>query len=65
MEWNCDGNHDWKDDAFYNNVVSEECEKNGDRSNGSCSSGESSFSHSSVTWFVVLCVICFLIKLFT
>ncbi len=29
MDWNCDGNHDWKDDAFYNNVVSEKCEING------------------------------------
>ena len=65
MDWNHDGNRDWKDDAFYNNIVSEEYEKNGDRSNGSYSSGESSSSNSSVTWFVVLCVICFLIKLFT
>lgn len=22
MDWNGDGNHDWQDDAFYNNVIS-------------------------------------------
>ena len=52
MDWNCDGNHDWKDDAFYNNIVSEKCEINGG-SNGSYSSGESASSNSSITWFVV------------
>lgn len=23
MDWNGDGNHDWQDDAFYNNVMSD------------------------------------------
>lgn len=23
MDWNGDGNHDWQDDAFYNNVLSD------------------------------------------
>lgn len=28
MDWNHDGKHDWQDHAFYNNVVSEDAQKN-------------------------------------
>ena len=37
MDWNGDGNHDWQDDAFYNNVIgsSESDNDSGNSSRGS------------------------------
>ena len=64
MDWNHDGKHDWKDDAFYNNVVSDESKQRISSSYGS-HGGSSSSSSSGCAWFVVLCVIYFLIKLFS
>lgn len=65
MDWNHDGKHDWKDDAFFHNVVMKDSEK--ETSNKNCnhisSNSSSSGSNNGIIWFVVLCVVYFIIKL--
>ena len=66
MDWNHDGKHDWKDDSFFHNVVMKDSEKQeGSKSNSKTSySGSSSTSSSNgLIWFIVLCVVYFIIKL--
>ena len=66
MDWNHDGKHDWKDDAFFHNVVMKDSgKKDSSKSNNkTSSSGASSTSLSNgLTWFIVLCVVYFIVKL--
>ena len=73
MDWNNDGKHDWRDDAFYNNVIAPE-DKGSSSSHGRASSNKNSnnnthYSSSSSgggwAWFIGICVVYFLIKLFS
>ena len=41
MDWNNDGKHDWRDDAFYNNVIAPE-DKGSSSSHGRASSNKNS-----------------------
>ena len=50
MDWNHDGKHDWKDDAFYHNVVSDDANKK-------CESSSSSSGSSGAVWFLVLFIV--------
>ena len=57
MDWNGDGNHDWQDDAFYNNVISD---------NSDTASQSSTFSRPSPLRFVLIValIIYIIVKLF-
>ncbi len=65
MDWNHDGKHDWKDDAFFHNVVMKDSEKETrDKNCNHTSSGSSSSnSNNGIIWFIVLCVVYFIVKL--
>ena len=66
IDWNHDGKYDWKDDAFLHNVVMKDSEKqDGSKSNNKTSSSGSSStsSNSGLIWFLVLCIVYFIIKL--
>ena len=65
MDWNNDGKHDWKDDAFYHNVVSDDVNKKSENSNNSYNGGNSSSSSSGlgVVWFLVLFIVWILSKI--
>lgn len=72
MDWNNDGKHDWKDDAFYNNVIATDNKSSGSSYNGSSNhkktngnSHNSSSSDSSNGWtlFIVFWVVYILVKL--
>ena len=69
FDWNNDGKHDWRDDAFYNNVIAPKDKSSsyscGGSSNHNNSSNNNHYSSSSNgwAWFVVVCVIYLLIKL--
>lgn len=57
MDWNRDGKHDWKDDAFYNNVISS-LESDGDSDN--------SYSESKPgvnPWLMILLIVCLILEL--
>lgn len=60
MDWNGDGKVDYKDDAFYNNVLSDESKQktssNATRYQKSAPAHTSSKSNGGVWWFVVLLV---------
>ena len=49
MDWNGDGNHDWRDDAFFNNVI--------DSNNGSSNGGHSGSTSSGMGWAVILFIL--------
>lgn len=50
MDWNGDGNHDWRDDAFFNNVI--------DSNNSSSNNGHSGSSSSSgMGWVAILFIL--------
>lgn len=72
MDWNNDGKHDWKDDAFYNNVIAPDNKSSGSSYNGSSNhknsndnshNPSSSGSSNGWAWFIVICVVYLLIKL--
>ena len=63
IDWNHDGKYDWKDDAFFHNVVMKDFEKNEDTKSNSSYSDSSTSSSNGLTWFIVLCVVYFIIKL--
>ena len=65
MDWNHDEKHDWKDDAFYHNVVSEDTNKKSEKSNNFYSRGRSSSSSSGsgTVWFLVLFIVWILSKI--
>ena len=70
MDWNHDGKHDWKDDAFYNNVIAPENKDSSSfhsGSSGNKNSNNTNYSSSSSSngwaWFIVICIFYFLIKL--
>ena len=66
MDWNNDGKHDWKDDALFHNVVMKDSDKGAESkssNSGSSSTNSSGSSSNGLTWFIVLCVVYFIIKL--
>ena len=65
MDWNHDGKHDWKDDAFFHNVIMKDSEKefSSKSNNNSSFRGPSTNSSNGLTWFIVLCIVYFIIKL--
>ena len=66
LDWNHDGKHDWKDDAFFHNVVMKDSDKGTETkssNSGSSSTNSSGSSSNGLTWFIVLCVVYFIIKL--
>ena len=66
MDWNHDGKHDYKDDAFFHNVVmkdsSKETETKSSNSRNS-STGSSASSSNGLTWFIILCIVYFIFKI--
>ena len=68
MDWNNDGKHDWKDHAFYNNVISQN-----DKSEASSSSKSTNSSHNNnsseassncgLTVFIALILVYMFLKL--
>ena len=66
MDWNHDGKHDYKDDAFFHNVVMKDSGKETETkssNNGGSSIGSSGSSSKGLTWFVVLCIVYFISKI--
>ena len=71
LDWNHDGKIDYKDHAFYNNVVEPGMKKDSSsRSSGSSNKNTSNQSHYTAetnsngwTIFIVICVVYFFIKL--
>lgn len=56
MDWNCDGKHDWQDDAFYNNVISSS-ESDNDSNNSS------SESKPGVNpWLMLFLIVCLILE---
>lgn len=60
IDWNHDGKIDWKDDAFYNNVIDESNNKSTNNTNHSHKSTSNSSSSTGVRWCIVLLVIWFI-----
>ena len=66
MDWNHDGKFDWKDDAFYHNVVEPGIEKDRRASQVSSNKNNNSIPSTSSAdskgagWiiFIILCVLC-------
>ena len=70
MDWNNDGKHDWKDDAFYNNVIAPDNKSHASSHNTGSGNKNSNNTHYSSSgssngwaWFIIICVVYFLIKL--
>ena len=63
IDWNHDGKYDWKDDSFFHNVVMKDLEKEDESKSNSSYSDSSISSSNGLTWFIVLCVVYFIIKL--
>lgn len=66
IDWNRDGKHDWKDDSFFHNVVMKDVDKETatkSSNSGSSSTGSSGSSSNGLTWFIILCIAYFIIKL--
>ena len=64
MDWNHDGKHDWKDDAFFYNIVIKDSDT--ETNNKNCNhtaSGSSNSTGNGLVWFIVFCVVYFIIKL--
>ena len=61
-DWNNDGKIDYKDDAFYNNVVVKN-EDNKSSTGGNKSNYASSGLSSGWKWFFIICIAYFIIKL--
>lgn len=70
MDWNNDGKHDWQDHAFYNNVVEPGEKKNtysGGKSSGKNTNEPYQMDAPSkgTVILVVICIVYFIIKLFS
>ena len=71
MDWNNDGKYDWKDDAIYNNVIAPENKSHssshntgsGNKNSNNNAHYSSSGSSNGWAWFIIICVVYFLIKL--
>ena len=71
LDWNHDGKIDYKDHAFYNNVVEPGMKKDSSsHANGSSNKSKGNNSHYStetnsngIAIFIIICVVYFFIKL--
>lgn len=67
MDFNGDGRYDHKDDAFFNNVLSDDAKKSNDGTSGSkhgYTSSQNNASGNGCVWFAIACLLYFIIKLF-
>ena len=54
MDWNGDGKHDWKDDAFYNNIIDNNSNNNSSGHNyGNNTTGSNGWVVFGVIIFIV------------
>lgn len=69
MDWNHDGKYDWKDHAFYNNVISNDGKKRSSQSTGNHSGknrssyDEGNFGCGWMKWLLIIWVVDIIIKL--
>ena len=58
MDWNGDGNHDWRDDAFFHNVINSD-ENSSNSTHGSNGSSSSGIGSGWVIAIIILIIISF------